>query len=261
MSYHAEHLRLKPVLDLARQLDIATNPAPNAIFEAGSAGFQVWCIPQDCPPGWDGIQMIPGAFSKPCEYLGSVHWKWNDETIVALEIETSAYALAEQKPDEYCDWHEIPPGERRDSPGFGTGRGSPGSRTGRSTIFNREEDIAWLQEKIAWLFAQADVPMLPFEYQRAQFAPPDPYILAHYTSEDDHYVVIVSPDFGPLDFCQPSYELVRALEIWDAGDFPTDVILRPENGSIEADEGPLAGDFDDDRRETAYEDRTDGLDE
>jgi len=28
------------VLDLARQLDIATNPHPSAIFEAGNGGFE-----------------------------------------------------------------------------------------------------------------------------------------------------------------------------------------------------------------------------
>jgi hypothetical protein len=54
------------VLDLARQLDIATNPHPSAIFEAGNGGFQVWRTPQ----GRNGISMIPGAFSKPCEYVG-----------------------------------------------------------------------------------------------------------------------------------------------------------------------------------------------
>ncbi len=31
MSYHSEHQRMKPVLDLARKLDIATNPDPQAI--------------------------------------------------------------------------------------------------------------------------------------------------------------------------------------------------------------------------------------
>ena len=57
---------MKPVLDLARQLDIATNPHPSAIFETGNGGFQVWCTPQ----GRNGISMIPGTFSKPCEYVG-----------------------------------------------------------------------------------------------------------------------------------------------------------------------------------------------
>jgi len=32
MSYTTEHERMKPVLDLARKLDIATNPAPEAVF-------------------------------------------------------------------------------------------------------------------------------------------------------------------------------------------------------------------------------------
>ena len=108
MSYHTEHLRLKPVLDLARKLDIATNPEAKAIFEAGNGGFQVWCTPYDHPQGWNGITMHPGEFSKPCEYVGSAHWKWEDERIVALEIETSAYALADQKPGEYCNLKQIP---------------------------------------------------------------------------------------------------------------------------------------------------------
>jgi hypothetical protein len=87
MSYHTEHKRIKPVLDLARQLNIATNPHPGAIFEAGSGGFQVWCTPQDHSQGWNGISMIPSGFSKPCEYVGSVHWIWNDDQIIGLQIE------------------------------------------------------------------------------------------------------------------------------------------------------------------------------
>lgn len=255
MSHHAEHMRLKPVLDLARQLDIATNPGPAALFEAGSAGFQVWCTPDDHPKGWEDIQMIPGTFSKPCEYAGSAHWKWEDETIVALAIETSAYALSDQKPDEYCDWREIPRGEKR------------------RTIFNRDEDIAWLREKITWLFEQAGVPLLPFEYEPATPSQPGPYILAHYIASDgDHYVVIVSPELDPLEFCQPGYELVQSLEVWEAGEFPTDVPLRPEydcpEPELEPDEGPLVEQFenasrlgDDDWLEAAYEDRTGGGEE
>ncbi|HAX68688.1 MAG TPA: hypothetical protein DCY14_03690 [Anaerolineae bacterium] len=75
MTMQSEHQKIKPVLDLARQLDIASNPDPAAIFEAGSGGFQVWCTPHDHPKGWEGIVMNSGAFSKPCEYVGSVHWK------------------------------------------------------------------------------------------------------------------------------------------------------------------------------------------
>lgn len=255
MTYHSEHMRMKPVLELARQLDIATNPEPAAIFEAGSAGFQVWCIPQDHPRGWDGIKITPGSFSKPCEYVGSVHWKWEGEQIVALEIDSSAYALSDQKPDEYCDWNEIPRGEKR------------------RTIFNRDADIEWLKEKVTWLFAQAGIPLLPFEYEQAPLSQLGPYILAHYIASDgDSYVVIVSPELDPQEFCQPGYELTDTLEIWEAGDFPADVILHPEYGfpepDTEPDEGPLTEQYenasrlgDDDWLEAAYEDRTNGGDE
>ena len=99
MSYQSEHKRLKPVLDMARLLDIATNPEKKAIFEAGSAGFQVWCTPEDHPKGWGEVSMVAGTFSKPCEFVGGVHWKWEGERIVALAIETTAYALADQLPE------------------------------------------------------------------------------------------------------------------------------------------------------------------
>jgi hypothetical protein len=135
MSYSAEHKRMKPVLILARKFDIATNPHPTAIFDAGNAGFQVWCTPDDHPEGWDGIPMDKGAFSKPCQYVGSVGWKWEGEEIVALEISTTAYALTDQKPGEY----------------------------NRQSIANREADIEWLVDKIAWLFEKVGVVMPPCE--------------------------------------------------------------------------------------------------
>ncbi|HKJ40082.1 MAG TPA: hypothetical protein VJ972_14995 [Anaerolineales bacterium] len=254
MSYHSEHQRLKPVLDLARQLDIASNPNPRAIFEAGSGGFQVWCIPQDHPKGWNGITMHPGAFSKPCAYVGSVYWKWDEEKIVALEIETSAYALADQKPDQYSQAMNLSPDDDR------------------RTIFNRDADIQWLKEKIAWLFTEAGVPLPPFEYEQAPLSQLGPYLLAHYVSNTDDYVVIVSPELDPLEFCKPGYEVVHTLEIWRAGDFPADVILRPDREFQEAarepDEGPLVEQYenashlgDDGWLEAAYEDRISGLNE
>jgi hypothetical protein len=135
MSYSTEHKRMQPVLDLARKLDIATNLDATALFEAGNAGFQVWCTPDDHPEGWDDIQMNAGAFSKPCEYVGSVGWQWEGEQIVTLEISTTAYALADHKPGEY----------------------------NRQTIKNREADIEWLLDKAEWLFEQAGVFMPSYE--------------------------------------------------------------------------------------------------
>jgi hypothetical protein len=217
MSHHSEHQKMKRVLDLAHELDIATNPHTAAIFEAGSGGFQVWCTPQDHPKGWDGIVMNSGSFSKPCEYVGSVHWKWEDETIVALEIETSAYALAEQKPNEFSQEMNLALDDNR------------------RTIFNRDADIEWLQEKITWLFEEAGVPLLPFQYEQAPLSQIGPYILAHYKSDSsDEYVVIVSPELDPQEFCKPGYELVHTLEIWRAGDFPADEILRPDRNFLES---------------------------
>jgi len=153
MTYYSEHLKLKPVLDLARKYDIATNPHPQAIFEVGSGGFQVWCIPEDHPQGWDGIHMNSGSFSKPCEYVGSVHWKWKDETIVGLEIETDAYALKDQQPEQYRN---------------------------HRAINNRAQDIKWLKEKITWLFEKAGVPLPPFEVERSDSSADDDWLEAGY---------------------------------------------------------------------------------
>jgi hypothetical protein len=243
---------MKPVLDLARKLDIANNPDPQAIFEAGNGGFQVWCTPQDRPQGWDGIAMNYGAFSKPCEFVGSVIWKWEEESIVGLEIETTAYALADQKPEEYCNLTDIPAGFNR------------------RTIFNRDADIEWLKKKVAWLFAQAGVTLLPFEYEQARLSDLGPYVLAHYLSDPGEYLVIVSPGLDPQEFCQPGYELVNTKEIGHAGEFPADVPLynigaNHADMDTEPDEGPLVEQYenasrlhDDDWLEAGFEDRISG---
>src|SRR3990172_1771444 len=167
MSYQSEHKRMKPVLDVARLLDIATNPEKKAIFEAGSAGFQVWCTPYDHPRGWGDVHMVPGSLSKSCEFVGSVHWKWEGEKIVALAIETAAYALADQLPERYTNLNEPPRGDNR------------------RMIYNRDEDVAWLQEKVTGLFREAGVEMPPFEYEPAPLADPGPYRLIHYTGNGD----------------------------------------------------------------------------
>ena len=254
MSFQSEHQRMKAVLDLAQLLDIASNPHPAAIFEAGNGGFQIWCTLQEKPKGWDGIEMNPGAFSKPCEYVGSAVWMWEDEKIVAIQIETSAYALADQKSDEYCNLTDIPEGFNR------------------RTIFNRDDDIAWLKEKIVWLFAEAGVPILPFAYEQAALSDIGPYLLVHYASEEGEYVVIVSPGLDPQEFCKPGYEVVNTMELWNAGDFPADVILSPEDDfyepDTEPDEGPFTEQYenasrlhDDDWLEAGWEDHISGWEE
>ena len=91
--------------------------------------------------------MFASDFSKPCEYVGSVFWKWEEDKIVGLQIETSAYALVDQMPEKYSNLPIISKGTKR-----------------RSSC-NREQDIKWLNKKIAWLFEKAGIPLLPFEYE------------------------------------------------------------------------------------------------
>jgi len=71
---------------------------------------------------------------------------------------------------------------------------------------------------------------------------------------------------------EPGYEVARTLEIWKAGDFPADVILRPDHeyqeAEIEPDEGPLVEQYenasrlgDDGWLEAAFEDSLSSWDE
>ena len=122
MSYISEHRRMRPALNLARQLDIATNPAPEAIFDARTAGFQIWCTPDDHPKGWDGVRMTQGAFSKPCEYVASICWGWEGERITHLLISTDAGTLGHNQ-----------------------------------RLHNRAGDITWAMRKVRRLFKQASV--------------------------------------------------------------------------------------------------------
>lgn len=138
MSYTSEHRRLAPVLEMVRRLDIATNPEPEAIYEAGSGGFQIWCTPDDLPQGWNGVSLTSGAFSKPCGYVASVSWGWEGETITHLVVETDAYDLKRQaKGLEYAE------------------------------IRNRPADIVWAKRKIKMLFKQAGVSCPPIHVEAA----------------------------------------------------------------------------------------------
>ena len=134
--YASQHLRMAPVLAKARELDIASNSAAEALFEAGSGGFQIWCTPGDHPDGaWQQVVMIAGAFSKPCEYVASVGWKWgegdDEERIVGLSLSTSTYALDPE--------HMLPVKD----------------------ICNRQADIVWAKKHIHRLFKLAGVPVPP----------------------------------------------------------------------------------------------------
>ena len=85
-------------------------------------------------------------------------------------------------------------------------------------------------------------------------------------------MVVVSPEFDPNQFCQPGYEIAHTLELWNAGEFPLDVILRPEREFLEPitepDEGPLVEAYENATRlhednwlEAGFEDRISGWQE
>ncbi len=133
MSYYTEHQRMRPVLEKARRLDIASHPAPKALFEALPTGFNIWCTPNDHPTGWEGIKMEAGAFSKPCEYVGTALWGWAGEQITHIELETEAYALRDRDRGHYRGYH------------------------------NRLDDVLWAAAKVAWLFSLAGVACPPLK--------------------------------------------------------------------------------------------------
>jgi hypothetical protein len=136
---------MRPVMEMARRLDIGKNPSPEALFEAGSSGFQIWCTPADYPEGWEPIisSMFPGAFAKDCAFVASVNWRWEGECIVGLDLSTAAYALADSLRDRYTDSET-----RRDV-------------NGKQSIYNRPDDITWAEKHIERLFELAGVPVPP----------------------------------------------------------------------------------------------------
>lgn len=134
MSYQSEHKRMKPVLDLADKLAIATNPAPEALYDKHNSGFNVWCTPTDHPKGfWVDVEdyMFAGAFAKPCAFVGSCYWGWTDDVITSVQVNTTAYILKDCHPD-FKYKH-------------------------RTAILNRPADLKWIIEKITQLFEQAGV--------------------------------------------------------------------------------------------------------
>jgi hypothetical protein len=70
-----------------------------------------------------------------------VNWRWEEEIIIGLDIETDAYALRDQQPRRY-----------------------PGYRS----VVNRTADLVWLMEKVAWLFEKAGMSLPPIYYEEAQ---------------------------------------------------------------------------------------------
>jgi len=109
-----------------RDYNIATNPAPEAIFDPLVSGFNVWATPNDHPAGKEWEQaaeyMDQGAYTKKCAFVGTAFWNSHEGV---LEIDTDAYIL-----------HD---------------------RLGMKNISNRPDDIAWLLTKINWVFREMGI--------------------------------------------------------------------------------------------------------
>lgn len=125
--------RQYPVMELPHKLDIAISPTPEARYVPTTRGFEIWCTPEDHPAGWDNVEMIAGPYAQPCAYVGIATWKWLDNQIVGVELETDAYDL-----------------NTRDS----TGKHAKPMRL----YHNRPDDLAWASKKITWLFQEAGLP-------------------------------------------------------------------------------------------------------
>jgi hypothetical protein len=138
-----DRFQLTHMLEVVRSLDIALNPAPEAIFDPLLHGFNIWCTPADNPGGdWQKVtkHMIAAAYSKPCEYVACVFAKWDEEvkTITHFSLSTDAYVLQDHFPTEYTSY-----------------KGLVGK--GYKSICNRLDDIAWAIEKARWVFTKAEL--------------------------------------------------------------------------------------------------------
>lgn len=106
-----------------RNYDIATNPAPEAIFDPLTSGFNIWATPEDHPAGheWNEVVefMDQGAYTKKCAFVGTAWWNSHEGV---LELDTDAYIMQDRlgwKPRE---------------------------------IANRFHDVEWCKRKIEWVF-------------------------------------------------------------------------------------------------------------
>ncbi len=141
---------IQPILKKAAEMDVATNPAPEALFDPRSGAINIWCTPQDHPAGdeWEqaASRMTSGAFAKKAEFLGSISWKRDEQDrITAILLDTEAFALHDTFPKQFrLNAYQV---ERLYAAGI----------QNAECIKNREGDLEWLADKARWLFEQAGV--------------------------------------------------------------------------------------------------------
>lgn len=112
-----------------RDYDIARNPAPEAIYDPLTSGFNIWATQTDHPAGeeWEKVApfMDQGAYTKKCAFVGTAFWNSHDNI---MELDTDAYIMQDRlgwKPRE---------------------------------IANRPIDLEWCRHKIEWVFGKMGIP-------------------------------------------------------------------------------------------------------
>ena len=130
-------LEIMRMNDFIRELDIAKNPEPAAIFDPLIQGFNVWAIPTDHPGGdWERVVefMDAGAYTKRSAYVGCAFYYAGDKNYMV--VTSDAYLLA----DHIEGYAETGMSKRY------------AERFQKKPIHNRPEDIAWVIEKVKWVF-------------------------------------------------------------------------------------------------------------
>jgi hypothetical protein len=87
--------------------------------------------------------LIAGAFARPCGFVGTATWKWDDNRIVAISLGTDAYDLADRLPEIFT---------RR-------------TRKDWINIHNQPEDLECAEQEIRWLFELAGSPCSPILFE------------------------------------------------------------------------------------------------
>lgn len=129
-------VRLRPVMQIARRLDVYNNPGSQACYIPGQSGFQIAATPDDHPAGWERVKITAPTTGqcRPYTLVAVVEFEMRDDEITHLLLTTAAEALRE------LDQRYL---IQRDAGAY----------------VNRPADLLWARQKTNWLFHVAGVPM------------------------------------------------------------------------------------------------------
>ena len=128
--------RLRPVMQIARRLDVYNNPGSQACYIPGQSGFQIAATPDDHPAGWERVKITAPTTGqcRPYALVAVVEFEMRDDEITHLLLTTAAEALRE------LDQRYL---IQRDAGAY----------------VNRPADLLWARQKVTWLFHVAGAPM------------------------------------------------------------------------------------------------------